>query len=154
MKRILAVALIIACYVEPAVVYAATKCVPLGTGTSCSQADLSTLSYSTDWSTSCSNSNNNNEEIDIYGIAACSSSSGTFGSTSSRISTGRTASDTDPTSTNDNKYCWCRIIRPGVSDWMFLANYSTASNCHFQCAIACGESIAGSSTISLYGTLY
>lgn len=154
MKRILAVALIVACFVEPAVVYAATKCVPLGTGTNCRQADLSTLSYSTDWSTSCSNSNNNNEEIDIYGIAACSSSSGTFGSTSSRISTGRTASDTDPTSTNDNKYCWCRIIRPGVSDWMFLANYSTASSCHYQCAIACGESISGSSTISLYGTLY
>ena len=43
MKRILAVALIIACYVEPAVVYAATKCVPLGTGTSCSQALIQTL---------------------------------------------------------------------------------------------------------------
>ncbi len=153
MKRILAVALIIACYVEPAVVYAATKCVPLGTGTSCSTADLSSLSFGIEWNTTCYNSNNNNEDIEIYGIAACSSSSGTYGSKSSTISTGL-VSDTDPTSTNDNKYCWCRIIRPGVSDWMFLGNYSTAYGCHYQCATACGESIAQSSTISLYGTLY
>lgn len=154
MKRILAVVSLILCSpFYSGTGYAAIKCVPLGSGTSCRTADLSSLSFKVGWETSCSNSNNNNEDISISGIAACSSSSGTYGSTSRRISTGN-VSDTNPASTNDNKYCWCRIIQPAVSDWMFLGNFSTASSCHYQCAIACGESIGQSSTISLYGTFY
>ncbi len=154
MKRTLSVMVILCCLACPGVGYALTKCVQLGTGTSCDQPDLGSLQYSVDWGTSCHNSNNGNGRISISGIGACSSSSGSFGTRLSRISTGYTASDTDPTSTDDNKYCWCRILEPAVSYWMYVANFSTASRCHSDCAVACGESIGGTSTIGLYGDFY
>ncbi len=93
----------------------AYKCVYLDNDTRCSAKSHT----SSDWSATC-------DEIEISGVAFCGSDGGD-------IAGEVNASETS----TDNKYCWCKMVSPAVSDWQFERQFSSASDCLTTCTTAC-----------------
>ena len=105
--------------------FAVTKCVKLSSSTTCS--NHSSESGQSNWSATCGG-------ISIQGIGFCGSQyGGSVGATTDAVTT---------SSSNDaNKYCWCRMISPAVSQWVFLIEYSSAGNCANRCASVCAPDV-------------
>ncbi len=109
---------------------AATKCVP-AVASSC----RGTLyKGSVDWDASCTLAG---ADVTLYGVAGCSNMNKTDenGGQVERLTTAESTAD-NPTS---NIYCWCRIIRPAVSDWVFAANEGNVASCEAFCAYHCAN---------------
>lgn len=67
----------------------------------------------------------------IYGIASCNKTSGSVG----MVNIGTVMSQTD-----EGQYCWCKMLVPAVSAWVFEdGNSDSASNCAVFCANHCGS---------------
>ncbi len=75
----------------------------------------------------------------IKGLGICSSSSGRYGTSPASYANLITFSST----TSSNKYCWCRIIYPFVSDYVRSdTDYSTSDACIDGCAQRCSYIVA------------
>ncbi len=130
MKKYLIIAgIICAASIPPAA--AVTKCVALNSSTTC------TSSYGargqSNWSATCGG-------IEIQGVAFCGSQNG--GSEGVTTETVTTSSTSD-----NNKYCWCKMVSPAVSSWVFLYTRTSAGDCANGCAYNCAyyaRSISGS----------
>ena len=99
-----------------------TKCIKLNSSTQCVPRGIS--SNTIDITFDC-----NDMRVTIIG--ACSSTVGTtMGQvTSSALSTSYTDAD--------NKYCWCKMISPAVSKWVYYNVVGgCATGCTFECASA------------------
>ncbi|HIS70473.1 MAG TPA: hypothetical protein IAD02_00590 [Candidatus Enterousia intestinigallinarum] len=105
---------------------AVTKCVKLSSSTTCSYVDPGT--YVVDWTSNCTSSGTS---VAISGISQCSSTSGS--------SVGQKATALKISGGTDDKECWCKMVSPAVSSWVF-ANFSrSASLCANACASICAS---------------
>ena len=112
--------------------HAVQKCVALdASGMQGSSLDYE--SYQPDWSVTFTNG------VTVKGIGVCSNKSGSYKETSDSITF-------DDTGTPDNNYyCWCRMISPAVSSWVFSDDAGYADHCAFYCSNYCALSVWSSS---------
>ena len=119
-KHLLIAGLLCAAIIPPA--FAVTKCVKLSSSTTCST--YSGISGQSNWSATCGG-------VSIQGVAFCGSQDG-----------GSTGATTDAVTTSDNnKYCWCRMISPVVSHWISATSFASNDECSQNCAYECGDRI-------------
>lgn len=106
------------------------KCVRLSTTSACSNPDFDTLGV--DWSVTC------NGLTKVNGIGVCASTSGTsVGTTATALQVSANA--------NDNFYCWCRMITPAVSKWIFINAFSNDGQwCRGSCSDYCANFLSNS----------
>ncbi len=106
---------------------AVTKCVALNSSTTCTIDDYKNH---TDWASTCTTYG---VSTPVSGIGICSSTDGGSGY--------QTATELDTSSTpDDNKYCWCRMISPAVSRWVYSAAPATIY-CDRYCANNCATNL-------------
>ncbi len=130
-KHLLIAGLMCVAIIPPAA--AVTKCVALNpNNTTCTyNQNFNTL----DWSANCTA---NGKNVKITGVAGCSSQyGGTTGEASATISTS--------SNVNDNKYCWCKMTSPAVSQWVYFYFYMgpSATSCAERCATDCSNALNG-----------
>ena len=118
-KHLIIAGIICAASIPPA--YAVTKCVKLTPSTTC-KSYYGVIGRS-NWSATCG-------DIKIQGVAFCGSRNG--GSIGTKSETVTTSSTSD-----NNKYCWCKMVSPAVSSWVFSFSYTDAGSCATTCAYGC-----------------
>ncbi len=124
---------------------AVTKCVALNSSSTTCTSDFLQYDYHTDWAATCTT---NGVSTPISGIGICSGTNG-----ASQYATA-TELDTFLTS-DDNKYCWCRMISPAVSRWVFYGSSASAGICARRCAYICANVVQGNEAFqsALFGSL-
>ena len=121
-KHLIIAGIICAASIPPA--YAVTKCVRLSSSTTCVRPYGST--GQSNWSALCSG-----EDIEIQGVAFCGSQEGgSMGTTSETVTISSTS--------DNNKHCWCKMVSPAVSSWVFSYSFTSAGLCASNCARSCG----------------
>ena len=124
-KHLIIAGIICAASIPPA--YAVTKCVKLTSSTTCTSVPGAT--GQSNWSATCGG-------IEIQGVAFCSSQDGgSVGTKSETVTTSLTS--------DDNKYCWCKMVSPAVSSWVFYFSRASAGDCAFYCANNCARGAYG-----------
>ena len=124
---------------------AVTKCVALNSSSTTCTSDFLQYEYHIDWAATCTT---NGVSTPISGIGICSGTQG-----ASQYATA-TELDTFLTS-DDNRYCWCRMISPAVSRWVFYGSTASAGVCDRRCAYICANVIHGVEAFrsALFGSL-
>ena len=118
-KHLIIAGIICAASIPP--VYAVTKCVKLTSSTTCTS--YSGADGQSNWSATCGG-------IEIQGVAFCGSQNGgSAGAKSENVTTSLTS--------DDNRYCWCKMVSPAVSSWAFVSLSTTAGGCVYDCASIC-----------------
>ena len=121
-KHLIIVGIICAASIPPA--YAVTKCVKLTSSTTCTS--LSASPGQANWSVTCGG-------IETQGVAFCGSQDG--GSTGTKSENVTSSRDN-----NTNKYCWCKMVSPAVSSWVFYdTTGASADECPYLCPIYCAN---------------
>lgn len=131
---------------------AAVKCIAMGADSNCSATysdptgqNLTAEPGQSDWGASCNN-------ISIHGIALCGTNTG--------LSSGDVVDSVSISGdVGANTACYCKIVQPVVSRWVFAENRSTAGDCAWWCQNACaGKTIdkAGNANFhsAILGVLY
>ena len=115
-KHLLIAGLLCVTTITPAA--AVTKCVKLTSSTTCSNSSHS----GSNWSVTC-------DGVPVEGVGFCVSQVG------NAIGAAATAV-TVSLSSDDNKYCWCKMVSPAVSRWIYATTFSSrcADNCTNYCA--------------------
>ena len=127
-KHLIIAGIICAASIPPA--YAVTKCVKLTPSTTCTSS--SGAVGRSNWSATCGG-------IEIQGVAFCGSQYGDLaGKTSETVTTSSTS--------DNNKYCWCKMVSPAVSSWVFALYFPFASDCAGGCANICAYYAQGNSS--------
>ena len=124
-KHLIIVGIICAASIPPA--YAVTKCVKLTSSTTCTS--YSGATNQSNWSATCGG-------IEIQGVALCGYQYG--GSNGATTETVTFSSNSD-----NNKNCWCKMVSPAVSAWVFYDSAPTAGDCAYTCADGCAFYAAG-----------
>ena len=118
-KHLIIAGIICAASIPPA--YAVTKCVKLTSSTTCTS--FSGAGNQSNWSATCGG-------IEIQGVALCGyRNGGSIGTKSENVTTSSTS--------DDNKNCWCKMVSPAVSSWVFSYSGSAAGYCATNCASNC-----------------
>ena len=133
----------ILCAITTTGVHAVTKCVALNSNTTCPPSTSSYIGH-TDWAATCTT---NGVSIPISGIGICSSLRGS--------SIGQTATELNTSSTSDdNKYCWCKMTSPAVSRWV-LHNPNASTSCDRYCANFCANDVQSNASFrsAMFGSL-
>lgn len=107
--------------------YGVTKCVVLNSSTTCSS---STQTGVLDWSSTCTT---NGVRTTIRGVSGCASQSGGSNELRDSINTSGYG--------DDNKHCWCRMISPAVSKWIFSYSYGSGGECDANCGANCAGTV-------------
>ena len=103
---------------------AVTKCVKQPSSSStCTYVNPG--NYVVDWTSNCITSGTS---IAIRGISQCSSTSGS--------SIGQTATSLEISDGTDDEHCWCKMISPAVSSWVFARG---SAFCAYDCALYCAN---------------
>ena len=143
MKSKILIAGAILCAITTTGAHAVTKCVALDSSTTCTYENPG---YNVaDWTSTCTT---NGVSTPISGIGICSSTSGS--------SAGQTATELDTSSTtDDNKYCWCKMTSPAVSRWAFCSSSTSAGLCAQFCARYCARYVQERAALrsALFGSL-
>lgn len=105
---------------------AVTKCVKLSSSTTCSYVNPG--GYVVDWTSNCTSSGTS---VAISGISQCSSTRGSL--------VGQKATGLKISGGTGDKYCWCKMVSPAVSSWVFSFDYGSASSCADNCAFSCAR---------------
>lgn len=119
---------------------AVVKCVKLTQSSTCTSTTAN--NSSPEWTATCGGT-------PIKGIGICSDKKGSsVGSKSSSL--------TIDYYTDENKYCWCKIISPAVSSqWTYDDyNYTSGADCARDCAYGCAADIETNAALRsslLYG---
>ena len=112
---------------------AATQCVALDASgaTACTQAQ--SMFEGLDWVAKCMH---NGQETVIHGVGFCASNSGTVGNTN--------RSGFPLYQQSFSTSCWCRIIAPMASKWIYAADLTVTSHgCAADCSGTCARLMAG-----------
>lgn len=127
-KHLIIAGIICAASIPPA--YAVTKCVKLTSSTTCTSS--SGAFGQSNWSATCGG-------IEIQGVAFCGSQYGDSmdGTKSETVTTSLTS--------DDNRYCWCKMVSPAVSSWVSYGARMDAGDCADDCAYNCASSVRGNS---------
>ena len=143
LKIILAGAIL--CVITATSAHAVTKCVALNSSSTTCTSSYSQYLYHTDWAATCTT---NGVSTPIRGIGICSSTKGG--------STGATATELDTSyGTEENHNCWCRMISPAVSRWVFNRSDLAAGDCATECAYYCAIAVRDLASVrsALFGSL-
>ncbi len=105
--------------------YAATRCVALEAETTTCRGSGS-ANGEVDWTATCTTGD---IETEITGIAVCSSISGT-----TQFETRDTLNQSYE---NGAVHCWCRMISPAISSWVYYMNLD--DECDDGCSYRCGD---------------
>ena len=134
-KHLLIAGLICMATIPP--VSAVTKCVKLSSSTTCS--NYSGATGQSNWSVTCGG-------VSVQGVAFCGSQSGgSQGATSTTVTISSTV--------DNNKYCWCKMVSPAVSSWVFASDLP-GSSCYNGCPYHCAYAINDASFRSgMFGSL-
>ena len=125
-KHLIIAGIICAASIPPA--YAVTKCVKLTPSTLCTTSS----SNGSNWYATCGG-------IEIQGVAFCGSQEGASeGVTTETVTTSSTS--------DDNRHCWCKMVSPAVSSWVFSFSYTDAGSCTSNCAYSCAGRAQSQST--------
>lgn len=101
--------------------YAAiTRCLPLSANTSCTGNGRDSFNK-VEWVATCNNT-------PVHGIGLCSDTPGT--------TIGTTGQPT-LTYSNNAQYCWCKMLYPAVSSWVFAFDFKAYGDCAQECSIQC-----------------
>ena len=118
-KHLIIAGIICAASIPPA--YAVTKCVKLTPSTLCTTSS----SNGSNWYATCGG-------IAIQGVAFCGSlDGGPVGATTETVTTSSIS--------DNNKYCWCKMVSPAVSRWVYSRAYALAGECASDCAYVCAS---------------
>ena len=143
MKKLLTLTAVGAILAAPAM--AVQKCVALDAETT--TCTSTPTAGNADWSATCTT---NGTSVPIKGIAMCSNQAAdaTLG-TSDAITT--VSSDSDAT----NYHCWCKMVEPAVSSWVFVIASSSAGFCANVCSYRCAHYAQNYSAFrsALFGSL-
>lgn len=122
MKKLLLLTAGVTIMTAPAM--AVYKCLEVNDTTIC--GTLTTISNGTlDWLGHCG--------FTVYGIAGCSDQQGsTMGETASEITTSQYG---------ENRYCWCKMVSPVVSEWTYRIDGSNSDSCLYSCARNCANAL-------------
>ena len=129
MKKHLILAGVITTVLTTTGAHAVTKCVALNSSTTCTSDDEQ-YEYHANWAATCTT---NGVSTPIIGIGICSSTRGSDYQTATELDTSETS--------DDNKYCWCRMISPAVSRWVFHSWHTKAGFCARMCASYCANRV-------------
>ena len=121
-KHLIIAGIICAATIPPA--YAVTKCVKLTSSTTCTSPSGS---YGqSNWSATCG-------DIEIQGVAFCGAqNAGSIG----------TKSESVEGAYDYNTYCWCKMVSPAVSSWVFSYSSPYAYQCADSCAYDCVRALS------------
>ena len=136
-KNLLIAGLIGVATIPPAT--AVTKCVKLNSSTTCST--YSGEYGQSNWSATCGG-------VSVQGVAFCGSQDGgSTGATTDAVTTSTTS--------DNNKYCWCKMVSPAVSSWVFRNVFGSASACARGCAYFCASCAADNASFrsAMFGSL-
>lgn len=160
MKRFLFICFCIGLSARPAYTY--EKCVALGGEYGAPETTCTTdwLSARADWTATCTTTYrrptpdpddyySTTEQVTtpsftVRGVAGCSKSGGTVGTTTKDILP--TLDDKDNA---NNDECWCKMLIPAVSQWVYLKSYTGnggIGSCAKSCAYRCGEAMTNNAT--------
>ena len=145
LKIILAGAML--CAITTTGAHAVTKCVALNSSTTCTSS-YSQYQGHTDWAATCTT---NGVSTPIRGIGICSSTKGV-----STSATATTATELDTSyAPDENHNCWCRMISPAVSRWVFNRSDLPAGDCAQLCAYYCAIAVQDFASFrsALFGSL-
>ena len=109
-----------------------TKCIYLNPAMSClASMPLSKYNNTTDWDATCTD---NTGSTNVEGVWRCGSQNGgTQGTTTDMLDTAD--------STSINTYCWCKMVIPAVSQWVFHSKVSDQGTCYGTCGRLCLEAL-------------
>ena len=128
-KHLIIAGIICAATIPPA--YAVTKCVKLTSSTTCTSHSGEV--GQSNWSATCGG-------IEIQGVAFCGSQKGgSYGAKSETVTTSSTS--------DDNKYCWCKMVSPAVSSWVFNYSNASAGLCAAYCSGYCANNARNASNL-------
>ena len=105
---------------------AVVKCVALGSATTCTAPAAQNKA---DWTATCTTGG---AAVSVQGIGFCSNQAGSAQFVKSTTLT------TDGSKAENNLNCWCKMVSPAVSSWVFLETRTSASACVYGCAHNCG----------------
>ena len=128
MKKLLTLTAVGTILTMPAM--AVKKCVALDASVTTCTATTSVQGKG-DWSATCTT---DGKTVTIEGVGMCSAylaGSGENGYSNGSITT------LSSTSSVSNKRCWCKMIKPAVSYWVYVSEYTNASTCAYYCADEC-----------------
>ena len=130
MKKLLTLTAIGAIIATPAT--AVQKCVAFDASTT--ECTSESAYGNADWSATCTT---NGTSVPIKGIAMCSNQEADdYYATSDAITMVRSETETT------NVYCWCKMVEPAVSSWVFLEAHASADYCADYCSFYCAD-VAG-----------
>lgn len=113
---------------------AVTKCVNLSTvATSCTAVDSQ---LGANWEMNCKTGSAN---VLIRGVGVCSDEGGSDGDTASDISISDKWQD-GTAYDYPNKYCWCKMVSPAVSQWVYVSG-GQGYTCHKYCSAYCANKL-------------
>lgn len=116
------IVIIASVFIVPGNCHAAAKCVATLSSSQSCQID-SKIGF-IGWQVTCG-------QMKLIGTGACSNISG-----------GKIAAQADnipaANSSDINKFCWCRMMSPAVSKWIFSYPFSSAAECAYGCGYRCG----------------
>ena len=132
------------CAITTTGAHAVTKCVALNSSSTTCISSSGQYENRADWAATCTT---NGVSTPISGIGICSSTSGS--------SIGQTATELDTSSSDDNKYCWCKMTSPAVSRGVFTNLRPSAGLCAKYCAYDCATRVQSSAAFrsALFGSL-
>ena len=138
MKKTLIFYTIATMLLSPAI--AVQKCVALDINNVPSCSATSAGNYRTTWSGTCDfGTKSDHYQIPITGESTCSSAR-------NLTSSGSIATDTvqpndwltySSDSLNDTRQCWCRMLTPAISKWIYISQQTGALNCQKSCSSLC-----------------
>ena len=118
--------------------YAANKCVALGAAASCEYGDPA--GSQSDWSSNCSLDGNS---IKVRGVATCGHNG------HPDLVAGKIMDSVEfANNASWNVACFCKIVQPVTSHWVYAQQYGDANTlgCTTDCAKACSGMMSGDST--------
>ena len=124
LKIILAGAIFCAMVAAPA--HAVTKCVALNSSTTCTLSDPSVFQNKSNWELNCTT---NGKTVSVKGVWICGANRGDSHIAQAEITTSAT----------DNKYCWCKMTSPAVSQWIYVDAKPSLDSCLSSCPISCAS---------------
>lgn len=110
--------------------YAANKCVALGAAASCEYGDPA--GSQSDWSSNCTL---DGKTINVRGVATCGHN-GHNGDAGQQVGM-RLDSIGYATNMSYNLACYCKIVQPVTSHWVYAQQYNNTLECTKDCAKAC-----------------
>ena len=135
------------CIIMAPPAHAVTKCVALNSNTRCGSSQNNYLNYS-DWQASCTSASTIN--VPILGTSICTAAGGSFvGEASAALGVHY------PNQANTYEQCWCRLLSPGVSRWIYAGEGGLMGSCGTSCAALCAYLIQSNSTFrsNMFGSL-